>query len=201
MFKRSISMIVIVSVLSLVWYSCSEDGINQPNSKSEGSISDETENLNEELLNDPQVKELEAIGNELIQIAIDREITQEELESAVKDEQIAAATLGMSRVESEKLLTHIKELGNSLLIKYPELKNMVQKRMKEDCEGCQTNEFINNWDKIRAHQGQDNGRELLKMSYFTYIVALVGCYFASAGNILLYAICAYVVYCNYTGKC
>ena len=201
MFKRSISMIVIVSVLSLIWYSCSEDGINQPGSKSESSISDETENLNEALSNDPQVKELETIGHELIQITIDLKITQEELKSAVRDKQLAADKLGMSKVESERLLDHIRELANSLLMKYPELKEMVEKQRDEQCEDCQIDQFINNWNKISAQQDQDNGRELLRMSYFTYVVALAGCAVGSVGNVLLYAICAYVVFCSYTGKC
>jgi len=202
MFKRTISTIVIISVLSLTLYSCSENSINQPGAEPEGSIGAETENLNKKLINDLQVKELVAIGDKLIQIVIDREITQEELESAAVDKQIAAAELGMSGIEAEELLDHIKKLSNSLLIKYPELKEMVQKQIDKQCGSCRISQVISNWDKIRADQDQSNDRELLsKMSYTTYIVALVGCAVGSGGNALLYAICTYVVYCSYTGNC
>jgi hypothetical protein len=137
----------------------------------------------------------------LIQITIDRKITQEELKFAVRDKQLAADKLGMSKVESERLQDHISELANSLLMKYPELKKMVETQRDEQCGDCQIDQFINNWNKIRAQHDQDNGRELLRMSYVTYIVALVACAVGSAGNVLFYAICSYVVYCSYTGKC
>ncbi len=202
MFKRTISTIIIISVLSLIWYSCSENSINQPAAKPEGPTGVETDNLNKKLINDPQVKELVDICDELIQTVIDRKITREELESAALDKQIAAAELGMSGIESERLIDHIKELSNSLLMKYPELKEMVQKQMKERCESCQISQVISNWDKVRADQDQDSRRGLLsKMSYTTYIVALIGCAVGTGGNALFYAICAYVVYCSYTGKC
>jgi hypothetical protein len=217
MFKKSVSILVLASFLSLVIYSCGGDTSTRPGSASPGA--DDLGPLGEQLGRAPEVRELIAIRDEIVSRALDRGITSEQLQRAVGDSRRSNELLGLSGPEASKLQGRIETLIGSLYGKYPVLEQLVaQEATRAECGACDMNRLAASWDSYSqtlaaaraagaapglasnawggAGSSLSPARAPLVCKWTQLTVGFVLCAIKSGGSLFFYALCSYGVFCG-----
>jgi hypothetical protein len=134
MCRKSISMIVIVTFLSLVLHSCSSN---------EEAVTPKMTSLEDKLRADSRVDELIQLESDLIAVAMRSDATSSQLREAWKAEDRAkvAALFGFNQGEWDQIAGRIVRLGESLRQDYPELNEQVEIGVKSDCASCDVDEL------------------------------------------------------------
>ena len=201
MFKKCVSIIVILSILSFLYSSCSRDDIIQPKGNTDLNESD-SESLQEELETAPEVKELLEIRTEMMDRALKRDITGKKLLDAymAKDEQKMVILLGYSDTEVEKYRNRLYYLSNSLCDRYPELRKMVAEKKGSFCATCEVEQFADKWDDYRMkYKAGILCAPAMKPAMCQIIPLTIGLILCAVSlpTVLLYLLCSYIVACSF----
>jgi len=144
--KRTISLVLVVTTLTLTISSCTDSGITTAPQSKTGDKSDAQ--LEERVRNSDEFRELQGVREELFRRLVKSDVSKEELEYACEsdDGKFANGMLDLSDEEAEKINRRIQFLSASLLEKFPELRERASNI--EICSNCIDN-FIRKWDKIK----------------------------------------------------
>jgi hypothetical protein len=217
MFKKSVSIVVLASFLSLIGSSCAGDRLSQPE-KGPGSATD-AERLDGKLSTSPEVRELLRIRDDIISRAIDRGITAGQMRAAGSDPRRSNELLGLSGAEASALGRRIETLVGALYDRHPELRRLVeQEASASGCRACDADRLIASWDARAAafvgHRISDAAsssgaglsvgagislapeRAPLTCKWTQLVVGMALCALKSGGSLLFYAICSYGVFCG-----
>jgi hypothetical protein len=217
MFKKSVSIMVLASFLSLVIYSCTSDKLVQPGDKSQAA--NDLGRLGEQLSTAPEVRELLEIRDEIVVRALDRGITSQQLREAGSDADRSNELLGFSSLEARELQRRMEALIGSLQGAYPALERLVAQKVSEsECDACDMDRLAASWDTyaraLAATRVADRGassaasrdgeagislspaRAPLTCKWTQLTVGLVLCAVRSGGSLLFYALCSYGVFCG-----
>ena len=217
MFKKSVSITVLVSFLSFIVSSCTGDKLTQPENTSRAA--NDLERLDEQLSAAPEVRELLEIRNEIVSLALDRGVTSRQLREAVSDAHRSNELLGFSSLEASELQNRIQGLIGSLYGKYPALEQLVAQKVSEsECDACEVDRLAASWDtharalaeartadlEASSAAGRHGGTEValaparapLTCKWTQLTVGIVLCAVRSGGSLLFYALCSYGVFCG-----
>ncbi|MDZ7860272.1 MAG: hypothetical protein U5O15_06345 [Candidatus Krumholzibacteriota bacterium] len=197
MFKRIVSIMIIVSFITMVQSSCSRENSVRPDKKEETQPDD---NLEKVLKNDPAVNEFVQISEQLIIKAMDNKVSAAELEIAYEneDDEFFGHLLGYEETEIRKISDRILDLSNTISKRYPKIKKQAEKNQNQKCKSCDFNKVIENWDGIVSKYNNQHRRIVAVDPAICKVVQLtVGMYLCAAtlASVVLYVLCAYMVVC------
>lgn len=198
MFRRGISVVVLMSFLSFLLYSCT-GGQRSP-------VSDDPDRLEAALSTASELQELIAIRDEISARAIRLNVTPADIRAAGSDARRANELLGLTADEAQARYERINALVGALYTRYPQLKD-VEKRSTYDCTACDVEGVAAAWEhlsQVLAPAGgagagqalQAPARGPLKCKWTQLAVGFALCGVKAGGSLLFYATCSYGVFCG-----
>ncbi|MGD1049043.1 MAG: hypothetical protein ABR899_09890 [Candidatus Krumholzibacteriaceae bacterium] len=204
MFRRSISVVVLISLLSFLLYSCTGE--------QRSPVSDDPDRLETALSKASELQELIAIRDEIATRAIALNVTPDDIRAAGLDARRANELLGLTAEEAQARYERINTLVGSLYESYPQLKD-VQARATYECAVCDVEGVAAAWEHLSkvlapgagggvlagagAGQGlQAPARGPLKCKWTQLAVGFGLCAVKSGGSLLFYTACSYGVFCG-----
>ena len=210
MFRKVVSVVVVFSLLSLSFFSCSDETATRPED------STEVRNVGlgnpEVILSESQeVRELIDIRNEMIARALASGVSGTELADIVSsnDEERFASVLGYSHDELSAIGLRIKELGISIRERYAEVRQTDRPPVPV-CVRCSFADMAENWNNLlmtnRASDfmlgdgevmlpAPDPSQKGVTCQWASYVATLVGC--TVFGSTPLYFACTIVALCQF----
>jgi len=205
MVGKGLSIMVLMSFLSLLFCSCTDDGVTRP--QDAWSLGDDDFGLLEDELREaPELGELIEIRDEIAARAIARNVTPDELRAAGNDACRANELLGLTPVEASARRDRINALVASLRGRYAALEN-IEARIEIKCAECDIDHIALSWEYYRRVLAAPIGgsaqpapeapeRAPLKCRMSQLVIGFGLCAIKSGGNLLFYAICSYGVFCG-----
>jgi hypothetical protein len=197
MFRKSVSMVVLLSFVSLLGCSCSREG---------GTAVSDDERLEAALSKASEVQELISIRDEIAALAIARGVTADQIREAGSDSDAANRLLGLTDAEAHERAARIDALIEALFERYPALADA---QGPDDgaavCGDCTVDRIADSWERysrvLSARLAGDGtlmapARGPLKCRMRQVIVGFAICAARSGGSVLFYAICSYGVFCG-----
>ncbi len=221
MFRKSVSIMVLASFLSLIVYSCAGEQTAQP-----GASRGETHGLawlDDQLSRAPEVRELLEIRDNIISRALDKSITSQQVREVANDPQRSNELLGLSKSDAKRIQDRMECLIGSLCSRFPMLEELVAERaLAYESNACDTDCLTTSWDvysrafaaaqlndlvsdsgatPAAGREGESGGslspaRTPLICKWSQLMVGFALCGVKSAGSLLFYAICSYGVFCG-----
>ena len=139
MFRRGISVVVLLSFLSFLLYSCT-GGARSP-------VSDDPERLETALSTASELQELLAIRDEIAARAIRLNVTPADIRAAGSDARRANELLGLTADEAQARYERINALVGALYTRYPQLKD-AEKRSTYECTACDVEGVAAAWEHL-----------------------------------------------------
>ena len=198
MFRRSISVVVLMSFLSFLLYSCT-GGERSP-------VSDDPDRLEAALSTASELQELIAIRDENAVRAIRLNVTPADIRAAGSDARRANELLGLTADEAQARYERINALVGALYTRYPQLKD-VEKRATYECTACDVEGVAEAWEHLSRVLAPELGagagqalqapaRAPLKCKWTQLAVGFGLCAAKSGGSLLFYSACSYGVFCG-----
>ncbi len=212
MSRRIILPVILIAVLSLVFFSCSRDRAVEPRGAGE-QVPDDTgmgnmAGLDRQLESSPEIRELIAVRDEIAGRALERRVTEEQVREAGLDAQKGNELLGLSDAEAAELWGRVNAALGSLYARFPELGGRLG-GTRAACGACDAEQFAIAWGGYVsrassigiAATGSAHGpegapaRPPMKCKWAQLGVGFAMCAIKSGGSLLIYAICSFGVFC------
>jgi hypothetical protein len=156
--------------------------------------------LEEKLKDDPDLNELLGIREKVIQRGMSRGVKGSDIIAAYISNNLKELNrlFGYTEEEIEALNRRINMLTQSLLRKYPELKNELDKRSGQPCIECSIDEIAAKWDReLLIYQGAISfapEREPIRCKWASLAIDLVFC--SLLPHPILVVLCGYKAVCG-----
>jgi len=197
MFRKSIAIVVLMSFLSFLLYSCAGED--------RSPVSRETDRLEDELSKASEVQELMAIRDEIAARAIAMHVTADEIRRVGCDERRTNELLGFTETQARARFERIAALLRALHDRYPAL-GRLETAASAECEACDIDRIAASWEhysKVLAVELGEGGQALkaparapLQCKMRQLIVGFAVCAARSGGSLLIYSLCSYGVFCG-----
>jgi len=194
MSRRIISLFLLISFGLNIFTSCSNGDLNvQKPVKPELT-------LEERLEKDPDAKALMQIRDDIIQRGYSRGIKGYQIKAAyiANDVNELNKLFAYSEEEVKELSSRIKALTQSLLTRYPELKEEFDRRRGEVCLDCDIDEITAKWDRgLMIYEGKilySPEREPVRCRWINLVIDLSFCLLMP--HPVLWAMCTYRAVCG-----
>jgi outer membrane murein-binding lipoprotein Lpp len=198
MFRRGISVVVLLSFLSFLLYSCT-GGARSP-------VSDDPDRLETALSTASELQELLAIRDEIAARAIRLNVTPADIRAAGSDARRANELLGLTADEAQARYERINALVGALYTRYPQLKDAGESSTYE-CTACDVESVAAAWEHLSQVLAPEAGagaggaleapaRGPLKCKWTQLAVGVGLCAVKSGGSLLFYTACSYGVFCG-----
>ena len=205
MFRKSVSIMVLLSFLSLLFCSCTRDDVTEPGD-GRGSAADDSGWLEEDLRETGELMELIAIRDEIALRALARNVTSQQVRETAGDALRSNELLGYCEVEAKAINDRIATLVGALSETYPALKGSEAQGAFE-CAACEIERMAASWEhysKVLAVEFGGNSplaleapaRAPLKCKMRQLIMGFGLCAMRSGGSLLFYSLCSYGVFCG-----
>jgi len=191
MFRKSVSFMVLLPILSLLFSSCAGDDVTEP-ADGRGSAA--------------ELMELVAIRDEIALRALARNVTPQQVREAAGDARRSNELLGYSEVEARAINDRIAALVGALFEMYPALEG-IEAHGASECEACDIERMAETWERysnaLAAEFGSSGelaleapARAPLKCKMRQLVMGFGLCAMKSGGSLLFYSICSYGVFCG-----
>jgi hypothetical protein len=205
MFRKSVSFMVLLPILSLLFYSCACDDVTEP-ADGRGSVADDSGRLEEDLRETGELAELIAIRDEIALRALARNVTPQEVREAAGDPRRSNELLGYCEVEAKAINDRIAALVGALFEMYPALEG-IEAHGESECAACDIERMAETWErysKVLAAESGGSGelaleapaRAPLKCKMRQLVMGFGLCAMKSGGSLLFYSLCSYGVFCG-----